>query len=1819
MGIMLSQAATDTWTGANSANWSDSGNWNPGLPTLGDTLIFDTSGQTAPNNNLTGQLFGGITFTPTGAQYILGGNAITLDTALVVNSNTVLQTIAMPLVLTNAVTFNSVSNIDTTVGDIEVSGALSGDATSSLFKNGGGTLTVDNITTAGSVTVDGGLLVVSNNNGNYTMNGGSLLLNYLTYYTGMNVPFTADSSVGIDLSDNQEPRGVDAYGTFGTAGFKFTKIGQGILRMVGTLNASAIDVTAGTLGSLGGLTQPQTKWGTAPITVESGAMLRVDDGGVCPNAITLNGGDGTSTGGYTHLGALISSSRNNGASVTNFNIFTNTINLTTDSTIGSYYNTMIISGNIGGVGTLTKIGANPLLLSGSNSFVGSLAIGTSTAAGGILQIGSTNAIPATASVMIYGGATLDLAGTNISIGSSLNDDQSGQSKVDNSSATPGILSLNGASINGAVKNTGGGSLSIINVSSTAQLLGANSYSGANIVQGGTLEINIPIGTTTGGPVQIADNATLTLHKTTPGSSMKGTGMVIGTSGATTLNIDLNNYGNASAPIINATNGTGVLSANGTLTINFLNTANLSVGTFPIIRYTTRTGNGNFVLMPIAGIVAKVITNTTAGNNYIGLQITSAPITTWKGNHNDLWDLTTANWTYSGSPVVFADGNAVFFDDTALTNNVNLTNAASPGTAISPGSVLVNSSTNYTFFGTSPLSGGALTKNGSGTLILDVAGNSYASTTIAGGTLQVGNHDSSGDLGSGNIENEGTLVFGLTNNYSVPGVISGAGAVVQNDTNTLTLSPANTYSGGTVVNKGVLKLGNVAALGAPTTATPLATVASGAALDVNGQQNGPALTNAVIISGPGVAANQGAIFNSGGGSWHYGPEIGIQTVQLANDASIGNDGGLWYVGWNSVGGIAGNGHVLTKVGNGTIEIRANVLSSPSQVWITGGTVTLWKNNPFGTATVVLTNNAQWNTWDQPNWIGLTVGNNFVIASNGGQLNDNNNTDYRQGDRDIYNGSFLLNGPLSSTVSSQNGVVGGSITINGPISGVGGLTKAGPYPMTLNGINTYTGPTIINGGTLAISPVSQAGGAYTNNDGGTLDVPNQTGYSTVPMSALSAGSAAGSTISFARVTSLSTSSAVITATNLTMTGNNIILLPANAYASAPGEYPLIQYTTISGYSPGAISVGGGVRGVPGYITNDVAKSQIAYVSPGGTPVVWTGAGGNTWDINNTISWITNAGATTYQQIGSLGDAVTFDDSSSATNVNVAVPVSPTVAIFNLTSRNYILAGTNLTGAASLVKNGTGTLVLSNFNNNFTSGTIINGGTLKVATALQPLVALNNLTGTVTVNNNATLDMGSNNLQTLVINASGAGVGGNGAIQANYSGGGQAWGINTVNQTGNLTIGGNNRWDVRNGTGPKWNVTPNGATLTKVGAGYVGLNSVTVSTNLGDITILGGTLDFQTSTTGLGNTNNTIYVGNGGNLGMFQLATPIYKSIVCSNGAGITGDGGNSASQNVIVSPVTLVSGTVNLNFNYYNWGTFSNTISGAGGLNLQVQSVLRFAASNTYSGNTTIPRCNGQTDGFGTRIMLIGNGSMTKSPLITMSGVQSGQAYAGFIDVLGRSDQTLTLATNQTLRGDNGSFVRGSVVVQAGAAIAPGGINQSNYQYMAISNTLTFQAGCTNYMDIYKAGTLLTNDLITVGNLVTFGGTLQIQTNGPTPLAVNDSFKLFRAGSATGNFPAIVDKSGTTWSFNPATGVATVTALPPTVNTNPATANFQAAFAAGALHFTWASDYLGWQLYTNAVSLTAQASWFPISGSAAVTNETININPANPNVFFQLRYP
>jgi hypothetical protein len=130
-----------------------------------------------------------------------------------------------------------------------------------------------------------------------------------------------------------------------------------------------------------------------------------------------------------------------------------------------------------------------------------------------------------------------------------------------------------------------------------------------------------------------------------------------------------------------------------------------------------------------------------------------------------------------------------------------------------------------------------------------------------------------------------------------------------------------------------------------------------------------------------------------------------------------------------------------------------------------------------------------------------------------------------------------------------------------------------------------------------------------------------------------------------------------------------------------------------------------------------------------------------------------------------------------------------------------------------------------------------------------------------------------------------------------------------------------------------------------------------------------------------------------------------------------------------------------------------------------------------------------------------------------------------------------------------------------------------------------------------------------------------------MAWNGSSSLITLGTDTANlnrtFNGVIDEPAVFKYALTASQLTSLSGETIPVNTNPATLGF--AFNVGGgignktMNFSWAPDHLGWQIYTNSVGLTASNSWFPVAGSASVTNESIEINPVQPNVFFQLRYP
>ena len=127
-----------------------------------------------------------------------------------------------------------------------------------------------------------------------------------------------------------------------------------------------------------------------------------------------------------------------------------------------------------------------------------------------------------------------------------------------------------------------------------------------------------------------------------------------------------------------------------------------------------------------------------------------------------------------------------------------------GNVVNNGTLAVNRSNAYQFDGV--VSGaGNVTQAGTGTTIFTNAQTYTGGTTINAGTLQLGNGGATGSV-VGNVLNNGTLAFNRSNTYQFDGLVSGTGSVIQAGTGTTIFTSAQTYTGGTTINSGVLSVG-----------------------------------------------------------------------------------------------------------------------------------------------------------------------------------------------------------------------------------------------------------------------------------------------------------------------------------------------------------------------------------------------------------------------------------------------------------------------------------------------------------------------------------------------------------------------------------------------------------------------------------------------------------------------------------------------------------------------------------------------------------------------------------------------------------------------------------------------------------------------------------------------------------------------------------------------------------------------------------------------------------------------------------------------------
>jgi autotransporter-associated beta strand protein len=825
---------------------------------------------------------------------------------------------------------------------------------------------------------------------------------------------------------------------------------------------------------------------------------------------------------------------------------------------------------------------------------------------------------------------------------------------------------------------GSGSVSQVGLGAVT-LSGTNSYSGATVVNSGTVNLfDSKSGT---GPISVAPGASLGITRSSATGNVTASTASLDTA---TLNLNFNLTSPNSSALFNVT---GAFTNNGSTTINLQSLGSLSLGSFPLIKYGSYQSNdfSSIALGALPNGVTATLQNDP-GNSSIDLVITALNALKWTGATDNNWDSVTTNWfnTSTLAPTAYADGQFVTFDDTATGPT-----AISAANSLQPGSMTVsNNSKAYSFSGSGISGSATLLKQGNGTLTVAAANNNAGGTSIQKGTLQVGNGTTDGAITSP-IADNAALVFNLLNTATYSG-ISGTGTVTKAGSGQLNFG-ANSYHGQTTVQTGKLYLQDSAALGGTTNN---AAVQAGAELWLDA--GSMTIPESLTIGGTGVDGTVGAFNasdNAAAAVWSGPITLTTNTVFTApydasvtlggpltasNNAMVFSAGGLGsFAGYYLVSGNI-NGKSVTLNGQGGL-LLAGTNSALTNVMVL-------TNVPAGSSPSL--NAGLW----VRNSLGLGT-NCTVTLTNGGHIGDT--------------GTQL---GLDNNVTIPAGV---ALLAYCPANGAEG---PGGYRCTLavrtSTTNTWNGPINILGAdpTLGVTPVFLmfGGGAATS---GRLvvngDITGSNGVATLLVRGYGSGLLAGHinlgtnvfAVTDGGIWTVASSGNIWGLTQCSGGGETLAVGVNNALCTTAPVWMHLNATAntldLAGYNQqigGLFNDGTGQATIRNSSTN--ADSTLTLVSSlgtnwvyGGTLTALPGAGKLHLDVAGDTLTLTAAGNnysgnTTIRNGATLALSGSGNISASAV---IDVQAGGTFDVSALTSGNYILPGsTTLKGNGSVLGN-------------------------------------------------------------------------------------------------------------------------------------------------------------------------------------------------------------------------------------------------------------------------------------------------------------------------------------------------------------------------------------------------------------------------------------------------------------------------------------------------------------------------------------------------------
>ncbi|MBP7240455.1 autotransporter-associated beta strand repeat-containing protein [Amaricoccus sp.] len=527
----------------------------------------------------------------------------------------------------------------------------------------------------------------------------------------------------------------------------------------------------------------------------------------------------------------------------------------------------------------------------------------------------------------------------------------------------------------------------------------------------------------------------------------------------------------------------------------------------------------------------------------------------------------------------AAGTPLGFDGGTLHNVANVTMARA--TTLDAGGGTFETDAGTTLRQSGAITGaGSLTKTADGTMVLTGAATHTGGTTIAAGTLQLGNGGAGGSL-SGDIVDNGTLVFNRANTLDVPGVVSGSGAVVQAGTGSTRLLGNNSYAGTTTVQRGGLYVNGVQTGQGDTVARAGATLGGsgtiGGAVTI---ENGATLSPGDLGATPGtltvtgdLALQPGAILsysfgqaNIAGGALNDLTNVGGAlaldgTLNVVTTPGGSFDPGVYRV-FNYAGALTDNGMQIGTIPSPDFYVQTSVASQVNLVNTTGLTLNFWDGDagPKDNG-VVNGGDGTWQNSDgNDNWTELTGlvnapfsdGSFAVFTGAPGTVTVDDSLgavtvsgmQYAVDGYVVIGDAITLVGAPDTVIRVGDGTGAGaamSTTISADLTGTSGLTKTDLGTLVLDGAKSYVGATSINGGVVEIAGDASLGTGDLAFDDGTLRTTAS--FTLARTTTLGAG---GGTIETETGT-LAHTGAIGGAGGLTKTGaGTLTLTGANSYA-------------------------------------------------------------------------------------------------------------------------------------------------------------------------------------------------------------------------------------------------------------------------------------------------------------------------------------------------------------------------------------------------------------------------------------------------------------------------------------------------------------------------------------------------------------------------------------------------------------------------------------------------------------------------------------------------